>query len=296
MNKRLVSVLAFALVLSAAATYLLYRLLGGILSSNVAPTTSKILVASHPLAVGALLRETDLMEADWAGAIPDGVLTKREDIVNRGVVAAIYSGEPIRADRLAPIGAGAGLSATIPVGMRAVAIRVNDVVSVAGFVTPGQRVDLLVHGNSPSGGGGNMSRTLLQNIEVLSAGQQIQKDNEGKPVSVPVVNLLVTPEQAETVSLVSNYAQIQLVLRNPMDKEDSKTSGAFYDRLFGASPSGPPPPSVEPRAPRVPRAAAPQAPPRPAPEVRPVDNSPLLVEIYNGASKDTKSFKKAEEK
>ena len=145
--------------------------------------------------------------AKWPGGAPANALLKKEEIVGRGVIAEIYAGEPIRSDRLAPIGAGAGLAATIPLGMRAVAIRVNDVVGVAGFVTPGARVDLLIMGAPANVPGGTVAKTLLQNIEVLSAGQQIQKDSEGKPIPVPVVNLLVTPEQAEIVSLASNHAQ-----------------------------------------------------------------------------------------
>ena len=128
--------------------------------------------------------------------------------------------------RLAPKGGGAGLAALIPRGMRAVAIRVNEIVGVAGFAVPGMRVDVLVSGSPPGAAAqGGVTKTLLQNVQVLSAGQNFQKDAEGKPVSVPVVNLLVTPEQAEMLSLASTQTSIQLVLRNPLDTDIAKTNG-----------------------------------------------------------------------
>ena len=120
------------------------------------------------------------------------------------------------------------MAATIPPGMRACAVRVNDIVGVAGFVVPGMRVDVIISGIEPGGAAPQCPKvkTILQNIQVLSAGANIQKDNEGKPIQVPVVNLLVTPEQAEVLSLASNETRIQLVLRNPLDNETAKTPGA----------------------------------------------------------------------
>jgi pilus assembly protein CpaB len=162
---------------------------------------------------------------------------KREDIIGRGVTTTIYDGEPIVENRLAPKGAGGGLAAMIPSGMRAVAVRVNDVVGVAGFVVPGMRVDVLISGNppNPNASQGSQTRTLLQNIEVLSAGQDFKKDNEGKPLGVGVVNLLVTPEQAEMLSLASNQTTIQLVLRNPLDTQMAKTPGTAVVELFAVN-------------------------------------------------------------
>src|SRR5205823_11358681 len=132
----------------------------------------------------------------WSGPLPAGALVRREDIVGRGVVAGIADHEPVLESRLALRGAGAGLASMIPPGMRAVAIRVNEVVGVGGFVVPGMRVDILISGAPPNADGhlGNLTKTMLQNIEVLSAGQDFRRDAEGKPISVPVVNLLVTPE------------------------------------------------------------------------------------------------------
>jgi pilus assembly protein CpaB len=165
-----------------------------------------------------------------------------------------------------------------------VAIRVNDVTSVAGFVTPGMRVDVLILGNPPNGSQslGTQTKTLLQNMEVLSAGQQIERDKEGKPVSVPVVNMLVTPEQAEILSLASQDARIQLVLRNPLDTEEAKTSGTALARLWTGQ-QAPPQPVSRPRPQPVPVIPSP-----PPPHVKPAD--PIIVQVLHGAQKKEVKF------
>ena len=234
MNKRLLSVLAFALVISAVASWVLYRLIVTKLSTSAKPAIAQVVVASRNLEIGTLLKDADVKVVDWNGPEPKGALGASSEVVGRGVVATIYEGEPILETRLAAKGAGGGLAATIPPGMRAVSIRVNDVAGVSGFVRPGARVDVLIAGTPPGGsnGLGTVTKTLLQNMEVLSAGQDMQKDAEGKPVSVPVVNLLVTPEQAETLSLASNTLKIQLVLRNPLDTQMAKVPPEAMSNIF----------------------------------------------------------------
>ena len=163
-------------------------------------------------------------------------------------------------------------------GMRACAVRVDDVVGVAGFVLPGMRVDVLVTGTGPgaSQADGARVRTLLQNIEVLSAGANLQKDNDGKPVQVPVVNLLVTPEQAELLSLASNQTKIQLVLRNPLDTATPDTQTVSVGRLFSE------------KAPEAPRPVAAR---RPAPQVeKPAPPRVYLVEVFNGEKRTEEKF------
>jgi pilus assembly protein CpaB len=173
--------------------------------------------------------------------------------------------------------------------MRAVAVKVNDVVGVAGFVVPGMRVDVLISGNPPGGAAstGMVSKTLLQNIEVLSAGQNFQKDAEGKPVQVAVVNLLVTPEQAEILSLASNETRIQLILRNPLDTETSKTPGIALASLYGGAVKPPEAPAPKPRPVTAHvKLAPPVEPARPAP--------PVMVEVINGAKRVESKFPGAE--
>jgi pilus assembly protein CpaB len=293
-NKRLVSVLGFALIVSAVASFILYRLVSAQIAASAKSSGSRVVVASRNLESGALIKDTDLKTVEWGGPLPQGALPKPEDAIGRGVVQPIVEGEPVVESRLAVRGAGAGLAAIIPPGMRAVAVRVNDIVGVAGFVTPGMKVDILIAGNPPNSGQalGTQTKTLLQNIEVLSAGQNIQKDAEGKPVSVGVVNMLVTPEQAEVLSLASNETRIQLILRNPMDKEMSKTKGTAIAYLFGA-PETAPKPAVMPVA----RKVAPPPPPAPVAVIVPKPPpAPLVVEVIHGSKKAETQFKNEDKK
>jgi pilus assembly protein CpaB len=260
-------------------------------------------LAAKDLESGSVLKEGDLYMADWTGSLPVGATNKMTDLYGRGVTTPIYAKEPVIASRLSAPGAGGGLAAMIPKGMRAFAIPVNEVVGVAGFVTAGQHVDLLISGNRPGGDGnlGMLSRTLLQNLEVLSAGQDFKKDPEGKPVAVQVVNVLVTPDQAEILSLATNQTTIRMVLRNPLDHEVTKTPGTALAYLFQGG-SGPVPKGSvgaanpdELAAPRPRRAAA----PRPAagitqpPQVR--KEVPYNMEIISGTSKTEVKFDKSGE-
>ncbi len=249
---RMAKVVMIAMAIAGFIAFVFYRVIVGRLSSEAKPAAAQVLVAARELGVGTLIRDVDLKQAPWAGAIPKGAVLKKEDLVGRGVVATIFPDEPVVESRLAPVGAGGGLAAIIPPGMRAVAIRVNEVIGVAGFVVPGQRVDVLISGQPPgSQGMGTVSRTLLQNIQVLSAGQNLQRDTEGKPVSVPVVNVLVTPEQAEVLSLASTETKIQLVLRNPLDNEVVKTPGTAVQSLFSGQKIALASPEAGPVRPRV---------------------------------------------
>lgn len=275
---------------------MLYRLLAHRMEAKPAPPAQEVIMAGRNLEPGTLVKEQDLKTGPWSGVLPEGAVTKKEDVIGRGVVTAIVGNEPILQSRLAARGAGAGLASMIPPGMRAVALRVNEVVGVAGFVVPGMRVDVLISGNPPNGDGrlGNLTKTLLQNIEVLSAGQDIRKDAEGKPVSVPVVNLLVSPEQAEKVSLAANQTVIQLVLRNPLDTRTTETPGAALAQLFGPRWLSAP----EPRAERLQRPhpapartlPAPVATYIPAAAARPRESAAMIVETLHGGKRAETKF------
>ncbi len=313
MNRKLFVVFVCALVVAACIGYLAYRALGARGRPTATAPMADIVVAARNLGAGALIAAPDVKMAKWFGAVPKGVLTRSDGALNRGVVSPIYEGEPILSNRLAAAGSGAGLAALISPGMRAFAVKVDEVVGVSGFVTPGMRVDVLMSGIPPgeSGTGGPRSKTLMQNIQVLSAGPNLQKDSEGKPQVVPVVNLLVTPQQAEALSLASNQAHIQLVLRNPMDSHVATTPGAAMSELFGV----PAPLSVEshehaPKAgaevPRVeiPRLQAPRSglpgpviSPMPAPSSPPLPVSTpppapriRIVEVLNGTARTEAHF------
>jgi pilus assembly protein CpaB len=295
MNRRLISVLIFALLVASLTSYVLYRLiLVRVQSQGQGHTvaTNRLVVAKHDIQVGSFIEDADLEEVPWGAPIPDDALKTRQEVVGRGAVANIYQNEPFLAGRLAPKGAGAGLAATIPVGMRAVALRVNEVVGLAGFVVPGMRVDVLMAGNAPSveqARFGTLCRTILQNIEVLSAGQKLDKTNDGKPESAQVVNLLVTPAQAEILNLAMSETKVQLVLRNPLDNQTQTPPGTSIAGLFGAPgrpligiPMRPQPPHMPAQEPSP--AAAPSE--KPGAQQREV----ARVEVFRGVKKSEETF------
>ncbi len=197
---------------------------------------TRVVAAATDIKIGTVLAAPDLTTVQIMGTVPKSAILDAKNAIGRGVTSSLYAGEPILDDRLAPMGSGGGLAATIKDGMRAIAVRVDQVVGVAGFVLPGMRVDVLVSGvppNSQQSGNNNNTqvRTILQNIEVLSAGTDIQKDAEGKPQQVQVVNLLVTPEQAQIMALASNETKIQLVPPQPSRYQGCHGTGHGYDQF-----------------------------------------------------------------
>jgi pilus assembly protein CpaB len=272
MNRRLLNILLIAFVIAAGCSYIVFRLVGSRLSGT-RQTSAHVIAAATDLKLGTVLRDADLTTIEITGTLPKGAILKKENAIGRGVISNLYLGEPVLENRLAAPGSGGGLAATIPQGMRATAVRVNEVVGVAGFVTPGMRVDVLITGNPPGGATaqGSLVRTLLQNIEVLSAGTDIQRDAEGKPLQVQVVNLLVTPAQAEILSLASSETRIQLVLRNPLDNTLNKPPGTATAQLFNES-----------------------SPPRPVVAghtvAKPAPSRVYLVEVFNGSKKSETKF------
>jgi pilus assembly protein CpaB len=280
MNLRLLNILLIAFVIAAGCSYIVFRLVGNRLSGTH-QTTTHVIAAATDIKLGTVLRDADLTTIEISGTLPKGVILKKENAIGRGVISNLYLGEPILENRLAAPGSGGGLAATIPQGMRATAVRVNEVVGVAGFVTPGMRVDVLITGNPPGGATaqGSLVRTLLQNIEVLSAGTDIQRDAEGKPLQVQVVNLLVTPAQAEILSLASSETRIQLVLRNPLDTKLDQPPGTATAQLF--TESSPPKPAV---------VAGHKVVSKPPP------SRVYLVEVFNGSKKSETKFAAGEDK
>src|SRR6266576_536767 len=278
MNRRLLNILLIAFVIAAGCSYIVFRLVGNRLSGTRQTSTHVISAATY-IKRGTVLRDADLTTIEITGTLPKGAILKKENAIGRGVISNLYLGEPVLENRLAAPGSGGGLAATIPQGMRATAVRVNEVVGVAGFVTPGMRVDVLITGNPPGGATtqGSLVRTLLQNIEVLSAGTDIQRDAEGKPLQVQVVNLLVTPAQAEILSLASNETHIQLVLRNPLDNTLNKPPGTATAQLFNES--SPPKPVVAGHT-----------------VAKPAPSRVYLVEVFNGSKKSETKFAAGENK
>jgi pilus assembly protein CpaB len=224
-----------------------------------------LVTAAQPLPVGTAVRREELkITRVPLDMFPRGGFSKVEEVIDRPVVSNVLLDEPVLEGRLAARGSGMGLAPIIPPGMRAVSVRVNDVVGVAGFVLPGMRVDVLVTGRPPNFNG-TITNTVLQNIVVLSAGQILQPESRGQAINTPVVTLLVTPEQAETLTLAGNEGRIQLVLRNGADQGTEKTPGRETGDLFGfhknkvEEPAKVPAPRPRALAVPVPVAAAPPA-------------------------------------
>jgi pilus assembly protein CpaB len=237
MNRQFLNILLSAFAVAAIASYFVYRLVTQQIGSGRNKQTVTVVEAAHDLEVGAMIKASDLRTGEVVGGAPRGALFKLENALGRGVLVPIFTGEPVIEQRLAQVGSGAGLAAIIPKGMRACAVRVDDVVGVAGFASPGMRVDVLISGKLPGkeAESGTKVKTLLQNVEVLSAGKNFKQDKDGSsPAEATVVNLLVTPEQAEILSLASsNETRIQLVLRNPLDREIGTPPGSTVANLFG---------------------------------------------------------------
>lgn len=275
MNRRMTTILVVAGLIAGICALLVWRVMGTKLAASKQTMTTKVVAATADLKLGTVIAANNLTTIEIAGSAPNGAILDPKDAIGRGVVSQIYQGEPVLDSRLAPKGTGGGLAATIPDGMRACAVKVDEVVGVAGFATPGMRVDVLASGLPPGAPttDGPITETLLQNIEVLSAGTDIQKDAEGKPQQVQVVNLLVTPEQAQQLSLASNQLKIQLVLRNPMDtKVVDKVMGTAERSLFTAA-MPPPPPAAH----RSGRAKKPK-------------EKPYEIVIQNGTKTNTEKF------
>ena len=280
MNRRLFTILLSAFVIAALCSFLVFRLVSHRISAPPIARTTRVVAAAANVKIGSVLRDNDLTTIDIAGPLPQGVILNTKDAVGRGVISDLYAGEPILNSRLAAPGSGGGLAATIPEGMRAAAIKVDEVVGVAGFVTPGMRVDVLMSGVPPGANNnaaqGTVTKTILQNIEVLSAGTDIQKDAEGKPQQVQVVNLLVSPDQAETLSLAGNETRIQLVLRNPLDTDIAKPPSTSMEELFANTNT--PHPQVSTGR-----------------KVKPATR-PYHIEVFNGSKETEEKFPANEEK
>jgi len=253
----------FALVVSG----IFYQLVA---ARRTAPKPQKtqmrdLVLAAKALPAGRTVKAEDVMVVKVpADQFPKGAFEKVAEVLERPVVSSVLAEEPIREGRLGARGTGLGLAPIIPVGMRAVSVRVNEVVGVAGFALPGMRVDVLVTGRPP-GREGSITRTVLQNILVLSAGPNLEPDGKGQPINAPVVTLLVSPQQAEVLTLAGTEGRIQLVLRNSGDQGVETTPGREITELYGLAQEkvSKPAPQVARHAP-PPQAVAPAPPPPPA--------------------------------
>jgi pilus assembly protein CpaB len=236
-QQRTLIVLAVAVITAGVAAYGVSSAIKSMPVREVEIGTVPVVVAAETIPVGTRLTREQLRVISWPQRNPvPGAFADVQSVVNRGVIATLTENEPVTSFKVAGPEAGAGLPPVIPQGMRAVSVRVNEVVGVAGFVMPGTRVDLIVSVPDDGQRGGAMSRTVVSNLLVLTAGtrydRQDPKNTQPQPTSV--VTLAVVPEDAERIALASQNGVISLALRNPVDVDPTKTAGIKLAALMKA--------------------------------------------------------------
>jgi pilus assembly protein CpaB len=277
MNRNRLLMIGFvALAMGAFVSFFVYHNLQGGRAKSV--PGEDILVAADDLQVGTKIEDKDVKYVHFPSSeLPVGVFHRKDKLLGRGVILPISRGEFILTNKLAGENAGYGLPSLIPPGMRAVSVRVNDTSSVAGFVLPGTRVDVLLTG-TPEGSGQQQTTTVLENVAVLATGQKLERNAAGEPQTTPVITLLVSPDDAQKLTLAASQGKIQLALRNPLDTKQQELAAARADALYKIAPA---PPRKDAPRPRPKQTAAPTPPPMPA---------AYTVEIYKGDKKEDTKF------
>jgi len=303
-NKRLLFVLVGAVAFGLFAAVSVSRYLS---NAQATPRNMQsVVVAKVDIPLGTKVVAEQLMTVQFpSGATPDGVFENTDKIVGRVTVTNVAAREPVTDFKLAPEGSAGGLSAVIPEGYRAMTVKVDDVIGVAGFLQPGTMVDVLTVIDPPSQGINNnpISKIVLQNVKVLASGQNLDRPkNEREADTVKAVTLQVTPEQAEKLALASTEGKLRLVLRNTIDQGDEQTPGANKQSLLGGEHAAPVPDpgslkseqtkQPAPATRRAPRAVAPSRTAAPATETKQAPSEPPRphVEMIQGAKKSTVEF------
>jgi pilus assembly protein CpaB len=277
MNRsRLLMIGGLALALGLLVSYTVYNRLRISSGANNEPGLD-VVVAANDIQVGAKLEDRDIRTARFPiSVIPPGAFGKKSQVLGRGVILPVNKGEFILPSKLAAANAGSGLPSLIPPGMRAMAVRVNDVVSVAGFVQPGSRVDVLATANVGNGGD-RQTTTVLENVAVIAVGKSLERSANGESQSAPVITLLVAPDDAQKLTLASQEGRIQLALRNPLDTRKEQIGATRASSMY----PGAPPPAASQSKPRVRKGTAP---------VIVVTPSAFTVETIRGSKKEETKF------
>jgi pilus assembly protein CpaB len=235
--------LVLALAVGAGGVFALatYNYVQKIPAKTVSIPTKSVMVAASDLDIGAEIGPDDVRTIEWpANAVPAQAFTDPKEVVGRGLVVPMIQNEPFLPMKLAAKDGGTGLTPAIPPGLRAVSVRVNEVIGVAGYVLPGTHVDVVATVSPGTSQGDMTTKVILTNVEVLAAGTKIDRlTDKDKPVPVTVVTMLVDPEQAERLTLASTEGKIQLALRNPLDQMTPPTKGVRPAGLLGMAASTP---------------------------------------------------------
>jgi len=268
--------LLLGLIALVVAGFVSLKIVSMVRRAMATPAETQVVIAAKDLNVGQLITDADVRVMPMAvAALPQGAFHALSQVIGRGVVLPMQANEVVLSTKIAGADEGAGLPAMITHGMRAVSVKVNDVVSVAGFVVPGTHVDVIVTGNptNSSDAVNTTTTTVLQNVPVLAAGKRLQRDSEGKPQDVPVITLLVTPADAQLLTLASAEGRIQLSLRNPTDVEKKTTTAVRNAAIYGIATPTPPRPKAA-----------------PTPKVTGTVTAVYNVEIIRGDKRDVAKF------
>ncbi|MBV9087515.1 MAG: Flp pilus assembly protein CpaB [Acidobacteria bacterium] len=242
-RKRLLMIGLLALGLAFLLTASMFKVARTGKTATAGPVMSPVVVAERDLPLGKEIQAADVRVTQLPTEdLPVGVFHNTQEVIGRGVIVDMMKNEPVMATKVADPNAGAGLPPRIPHGMRAVSVKVNEVVAVAGFIRPNSRVDVLLTGNISKENDPTkfQTTTVLQNVTVLTVAQEMQDRADGKPMpDASVVTLLVTPDDAQKLTLASTQGRIQLALRNPLDLEQTTTPTLLNATLYGA-PAAPP--------------------------------------------------------
>jgi pilus assembly protein CpaB len=235
MRSRIFAVIAIAILAGGGLAYGTYNVINAQPVKTTAAPTQPVVVANADLSLGAEIKTDDVKVVNFPlGQGPEGAFTHTSDVVGRGVVSPMVKNEIVLPAKLASKEAGVGLPPVIPDGMRAVSVRVNEVIGVAGYVLPGTRVDVLATASPTDAHADTTTKVILSNVQVVTAGTRLEQDQDkGKPMQVTVVTLLVYPDQAERLALASTEGKVQLALRNPLDKGAPETPGIRTSTLLG---------------------------------------------------------------
>src|SRR3954447_11320270 len=234
-TSRTVVVVVIAVTVAALASLGVYRAIQRMPVREVEVRSLHQVVAAHDLSMGTMVTKDDVRLVAWPASSPvNKGFTTIESVLNRGLIAAVLANEPLSESKVAPLAAGAGLPPSITEGMRAVSVKVNEVIGVAGFVVPGTHVDVMVTLKQDSAKD-SMTRVVVSDVQVLTAGTRYdqEKARDGQPIQTSVVTLLVTPPDAERIALAASEGTIMLTLRNPMDRAPTETAGIRTAGLFG---------------------------------------------------------------
>jgi len=233
---RVFIVFVFAVTVGGVFAFATYNYVQKRPPTTVSMPTKQVVVAAADLDIGAEIRREDIKLVEWpANALPPAAFNDMNEVVGRGLIMPVIQNEPILPMKLASKEAGAGLPPVIPPGLRAVSVRVNEVIGVAGYVLPGTHVDVVATVSPTEKQTDMTSKVILTNVLVLAAGTKIDRETDkNKPMPVTVVTLLVAPDEAERLTLASGEGKIQLALRNPLDKSTPVTKGIRPAALLGS--------------------------------------------------------------